>query len=109
MINAPTRDLLLDTFRRAAVAERADILSLAILKTHVHLLLRLPSRFDLAHFLQAMTGGSSYVVNREPSIKIGLRWAPEYSATSVSPRSVAKVKKYIETQVEHHPGEEIPG
>lgn len=109
MINPPTRDLLLEALRRTAVAERAEILSLAILKTHVHLLVRLPARFDLPHFLQAMKGGSSYVVNRDPSIKIGLRWAPEYSATSVSPRSIARVTKYIETQVEHHPGEGIPG
>jgi REP element-mobilizing transposase RayT len=56
-----------------------------------------------------MKRGSSDLVNRHPRIKVGLRWAPEYSATSVSPKHIDRVKRYIETQSEHHPGEGITG
>ena len=53
-------------------------------------------------------GGSSYVVNRSAGTKVGLRWAAEYSATSVSPKALGRVRRYIDTQAEHHPGEGIP-
>src|SRR3989454_5317881 len=47
MIDSPTRDFLDDYFRRTAAREHADVVALAILRTHVHMLLRTVPRIDL--------------------------------------------------------------
>ena len=109
MIDEPTRAILVDCFQMAASKNGVEILSMGIVKTHVHLLVRAPARLDLPHFLQALKGGSSYVVNRSAGIRIGLRWASEYSATSISPKHLERVRRYVQNQAEHHAGEGIAG
>ena len=86
MIDPPTRDFLDAYFRRTAAREHADVVALAILRTHVHMLLRTVPRIDLPRLVQFLKGGSSYAASRLPGNVLGLRWAPEYSATSVGPR-----------------------
>lgn len=105
MIDALTRDFLSVFFRRTAVREHADIVALAILRTHVHLLIRTQPRIDLPRLIQFFKGGSSYAASRLPGNALGLRWAKEYSATTVGPKQLADVIRYIERQPEHHPDE----
>ncbi|HEX9283244.1 MAG TPA: IS200/IS605 family transposase [Gemmatimonadales bacterium] len=107
MIDVPTRDFLDEYFRRTAAREHADIVALAILRTHVHMLIRTIPRIDLPRLVQFFKGGSSYAASRLPGNILGLRWAPEYSATTVGPRQLADVIRYIERQAEHHPGEGV--
>ena len=107
MINPPTRDFLDDYFRRTAAREHADVVALAILRTHVHILIRTAPRMDLPRLVQFFKGGSSYAASRLPGNILGLRWAPEYSATTVGPKQLADVIRYIEKQGEHHPGEAV--
>jgi hypothetical protein len=38
-------------------------------------------------------------------VLIARRWAREYSATTVSPRHVPPVLRYLDQQAAHHPGE----
>jgi REP element-mobilizing transposase RayT len=83
MIDASTAAFLDEFFRRAAIRERARIVRLAILSTHVHVIVQTPPRFDLGHLVQVLKGGSSYAVNRLPGNVRGLRWTREYSATTV--------------------------
>jgi len=40
MINHPTRSFLDRFFRKVAIAEKAEVVALAILRTHVHVILR---------------------------------------------------------------------
>jgi REP element-mobilizing transposase RayT len=47
MIDAATRTFLDEFFRRTAARERADIVALSILRTHVHVLIRMTPRLDL--------------------------------------------------------------
>ncbi len=47
MIDAPTRALLHECFRKIATQERATIVSLGFLQTHAHLLIRTGPRYDL--------------------------------------------------------------
>jgi REP element-mobilizing transposase RayT len=68
------------------LARRAEIVVLAILRTHVHLLVRTAPRFDLPRLVQFLKGGSSYAASRLPGNILGLRWSREYSATTVSPK-----------------------
>ena len=108
MINGPTRDFLDEFLRRTAVRERAEVVAVAILQTHVHVLVRSGPRVDLSRLVQLMKGGSSYAASRLAGNRLGLRWAREYSATTVSPKSLARAVHYIETQEQHHPGEGVP-
>jgi len=55
------------------------------------MLLRTVPRIDLPRLVQLFKGGSSYAASRLPGNELGLRWAPEYSATSVGPRQLADV------------------
>jgi REP element-mobilizing transposase RayT len=100
MIDGPTREFLDGFFRRAAVRERALVVELAILSTHVHLLVRTRPRFDLGRLVQMLKGGSSYAVNRLPGNITGLRWTREYSATTVGPRGLARAKSYCRARSE---------
>ena len=107
MIDPPTRDFLDEYLRRAAAREHADVVALAILRTHVHMLLRTASRIDLPRLVQFLKGGSSYAASRLPRNVLGLRWAPEYSATTVGPTHLADLIRYVKRQGEHHPGEGV--
>ena len=108
MIDAPTRAFLDEFFRKIAIQERATIVSLSFLRTHVHLLVRTAPRYDLPRLVQLLKGGSSYAASRQPSNVLGLRWNREYSATSVSPKILRQAVAYIESQGSRHPSEAIP-
>jgi REP-associated tyrosine transposase len=108
MINGPTRVFLVEYFRRIAIQEHARIIALAVLQTHVHVLIRLEPRFDVPRLVQLWKGGSSYAASRLPGNVLGLRWNREYSVTSVSPRGVPACIEYIEKQHWRHPTEAIP-
>ena len=107
MIDPPTRDFLNEYFRRTAAREHADVVALAILRTHVHMLLRTVPRIDLPRLVQFLKGGSGYAASRLPGNVLGLRWAPQYSATTVGPRQLADMIRYVKRQGEHHPGEGV--
>lgn len=107
MINAPTREFLEEFFRKTASRQDVQIVDLEILQTHVHMVVRTPPRIDLPRLVQFFKGGSSYAASRHPGNVLGLRWAPEYSATSVGPRQLETVRQYLRDQANHHPGEAI--
>lgn len=107
MIDAPTRDFLLTYFQKIAKQERVTILRLAFLRTHVHLLLKSGPKVDLPRLLQFLKGGSSYAASRQPDNALGLRWNPEYSVTTVSPKLLPVAARYIASQDERHPTEAI--
>ncbi len=106
-INASARGFVDGFFRRVAVRRRVKIVALAILQTHVHLLIRTRPQVDLSSLVQELKGGSSHAANRLPGNVLGLRWASEYSATTVTPRQVETVSRYIRSQEERHPGEGV--
>ena len=107
MIDRTTQDFLNDFLRRTAVREHAEVVAIAILQTHVHVLVRSGPQVDLSRLVQLMKGGSSHAANRLPENRLGLRWAREYSATTVSPKSLHRAVHYLETQEQHHPGEGV--
>jgi REP element-mobilizing transposase RayT len=109
MIDEATRSFLDEYFRRIAIREDIEIISLAFLKTHVHVLVRVNPRVDVPRVVQLRKGGSSYAASRQPGNVIGLRWNREYSVTSVSPRLVPQALRYIKSQDSRHPTEAISG
>ena len=107
MIDAPTRAFLDEFLRRTAIRERVEIVELAILATHVHVLVRTPPRIDLSRLVQMMKGGSSYAASRVPDTKLGLRWTREYFVATVSPRILPEAVEYLRKQNERHPMEVV--
>jgi putative transposase len=63
---------------------------------HVHLLFTLPATHSLAQSVQKLKGSSSRWMGH------GFSWQEGYGAFSVSPSQVPVVKKYIQTQEQHH-------
>lgn len=105
MIDGVTRDFLLEFFRKTLIRERVTLVAVAFVRTHVHLLLRTGPQIDLSRLVQFLKGGSSHAANRQPDNKLGLRWNPEYSVTSVSPKLVPSAIQYIQSQDRRHPDE----
>src|SRR2546430_4746728 len=60
MIDAATRSFLEEFFKKTASRQDVEIVELALLKTHVHMLIRTPSRIDLPRLVQFFKGGSSF-------------------------------------------------
>ncbi len=90
--------------------ERARILELGVVTTHLHLLVHLHPTTQLPRMLQRMKGGTAYGINGGASIDSNrLRWAKGYSVISVSPRAIGKVAAYVHEQHLHHLEQAIPG
>jgi REP element-mobilizing transposase RayT len=90
--------------------ERARVLEIGLVATHLRLLVRLHPTTQLPRLLQRMKGGTAHGMNG--GIAFGLRplrWAKGYSITSVSPRAVPSVAAYVRHQPDHHPQDSIPG
>lgn len=107
MIDGPTRAFLDEFLRRTAIRERVEVLELAILATHIHIVVRTPPRIDLSRIVQMMKGGSSYAASRVAGNKLGLRWTREYFVTTVSPRMLPETIRYLRSQNERHPMEVV--
>ena len=90
--------------------ERADVLALGLVRTHVHMLLRLHPTTAIPQLLQRLKGGSSVIVNRElgTTVTAPLRWAKGYDISSISPRAIDAVRAYVENQAHRHPKDAIP-
>ena len=107
MIDAKARDFIDPFIRRTCLAHHVSVLGLAFLRSHVHLLIQAKPKHDLPDLLQHLKGGSSHAINRLPGNVLGLRWNPEYSVTTVSPRLLRDAIRYVETQHQRHPGDVI--
>ena len=68
---------------------------------HVHCLARFPARKAVSDMMRAIKSDSSGWVNRErPGDRFA--WQTGYGAFTVSQSQVGKVRRYIQTQEEHH-------
>ena len=85
--------------------ERASILELGMVNDHVHLLVLFNPTTSLPRLVQRLKGGSAVLANREGHARRGhpLHWAKGYNVETVSPKSVCRVRDYIQNQPGHHP------
>ena len=93
-----------------AEAQRHDatMIGLGMVCDHVHVLLRLPGRFDVPRLMQGLKGASARLANQHPNnSRSGLRWAAGYSAYSVGPRNLKAVADYVRNQAARHPDRAI--
>lgn len=69
---------------------------------HVHLLARLRAYPSLGAVVRAVKGCTSHWINQERRLAAHFAWQEGYGAFTVSPSVLAKVKRCIERQEEHH-------
>ena len=111
LLNAELAAFLGRYLRNIARQERAHVLEMGIVTTHLHLLVRTDPQTELSRLVQRFKGGSAHQANVERLGQgaDGLRWAKGYTLETVSPRTLEAVRQYLRTQPERHPEEAIPG
>ncbi len=98
--------------RAECAKAKAEVIAIGGIEDHVHVLLRLPATICIADLVKQMKGTSSHLTNHR-ILPHGFKWQGGYSASSVSPRYVHRVRDYVLRQEEHHrkgtiyPGAEI--
>ena len=71
-------------------------------RDHVHLLSLLSKKITLIKFLEELKSASSNWIKTQDDRFKNFYWQRGYGAFSVSPQETQKVKRYIESQHDHH-------
>ena len=97
--------------RAMARKQRAEILAIGMVRTHIHLLLQLHPTTSVSQLVKRLKGASSAVAKTDGYSASGRRlyWAKGYSAHSVGTRQLAAVEAYLRRQSIHHSAEAILG
>jgi putative transposase len=111
LINLECAIFLCRYLRSITEEERARVLAIGIVSTHVHLLLATHPSSNLPKLIQRLKGASSRVANKEGKTPITqpLKWAEGYNIQSVSLSLLSSTKQYVLDQNTHHPTEAIEG
>jgi putative transposase len=111
LIDAGIAGFLSNYLRGIAVRERAQILEVGIVATHIHLLLTARPMTALPGLIQALKGSSSHEARKRRVTTSGLelRWASGYHLSTVGERQLEVVRAYVRNQPRHHPEHAILG
>ena len=71
-------------------------------ENHLHCLVSLNADQCISKVMQLIKGESSFWINKNKIAHDEFEWADEYYAVSISESQVAKVRKYIKNQEDHH-------
>jgi putative transposase len=82
-------------------AEKGILLVAGGIEDHVHLLAKLPPTIAVSDMLRLIKANSSKWANERPDVSY-FEWQAGYGAFSVSESNVPSVRKYIDSQEEHH-------
>ena len=109
LLDAGLARFLCRFLRQVAREERAHLLEIGMVMTHLHVLARAHPMTSLARLLQRLKGASSAMAGKERHSTTGveLKWDKGYSIHSVSARSLDAVRQYLRQQPAHHPNEVI--
>ena len=72
------------------------------IEDHVHLLVTLPRTLCISDFVEAVKGCSSRGLNEAHGSNGAFKWQGGYGVLTVSPRDVNRVRRYVESQRQHH-------
>ncbi|HXE56972.1 MAG TPA: transposase [Gemmatimonadales bacterium] len=102
---APLTDARLARFlcgfpRAVAMDERARVLQVGMVSTHLHLLIAGHPATQWPRLVQLLKGGSAAFANRTPELQRAppLRWQPGYTLETVSPSLVERTRHYLRTR-----------
>jgi len=109
LVDAPAAEFLQRYLRAAARQERARIVALGVVQTHVHVLFEAGTTTSLPRLVQRFKGGSSASINREGRADgpTPLRWAKGYTIHTVGTRGLRAARAYVENQGARRPRERI--
>ncbi len=93
--------------RPMAQENRAEVLEIGIVSTHLHLLVRAQPLADLPKMIGRMKGATSRIAKRD--MIAPLSWADGYDLETVSPADEMKIRHYLRAQPFRHPAEAIEG
>ena len=105
LITAPVEAFLRKSIPDIARRYGARVLEMGIVDDHVHVLLRLPARFDVPRLAQGLKGATARLANRDghAAKSAPLHWASGYDLRSVGLRELRDAKAYLRTQATPHP------
>ncbi|HKV73126.1 MAG TPA: IS200/IS605 family transposase [Gemmatimonadales bacterium] len=111
LIDAGVAGFLSNYLRAIAVREKAQILEIGIVATHVHVLLAARPTTVMPALIQALKGSSSHAARKAGVATTGveLRWASGYHLSTVGERQLAGVREYVRNQPHHHPEHAVQG
>jgi REP element-mobilizing transposase RayT len=82
--------------------QRSILLEIGGMPEHIHLLVKLKADLAVAAALRLIKTNSSAWINENRKIQGRFEWQSGYFAVSVSESRAAEVRRYIQTQKEHH-------
>src|SRR5437879_4128508 len=90
LIDNGIAEFLCRYLRVVAHQERARVLEIGVVTTHVHVLVRAHPQTDLTRLVQRSKGGSSAIAGKERHSTTGtrLKWNKGYSIVTLGPRSL---------------------
>lgn len=106
LITARVAQFLTRYLPAVAHQEKAAVLAMSMVSTHVHMLIRMDPTTGIPRLVQRFKGGSSRVAEIEGHTD-RLRWANGYSVTSVSRKEIPRILLYLRSQPERHAAEAI--
>ena len=108
MIGSRERNFLRDFLPAASRDHGATVLAVGIVSDHIHMILRLPSEFNIPKLVQRLKGASARIANRDDNVsRTGIRWARGYDLRSISPGNLKAAVRYVEGQANRHPDNAI--
>jgi REP element-mobilizing transposase RayT len=109
LLDSAAAEFLQRYLRAVARQERARILAMGMVQTHVHVLFEAGTTTSLSRLVQRFKGGSSALINREGHTNGSnvVRWARGYAIHTVGMRGLRAARAYVENQGAHHPRERI--
>ncbi|MFI5235895.1 MAG: IS200/IS605 family transposase [Gemmatimonadales bacterium] len=106
-VTARLAEFLCRYLRHVALEERARILEIGAVSTHLHLLLAADPQTPLPRLIQRLKGGSARVAFKD---NVGvIRWAQGYNLETITPSDIDGVRAYLRSQPTHHPEQAIDG
>ena len=93
---------MIQHIRENAIRKKIFIDSIDGGDDHLHCLFKLNSNMSIAQAMQLLKGESSHWANQANTGIRQFEWADKYYAASVSESQVENVRRYINTQTEHH-------
>jgi len=103
-IHAKLAEFLRRALPRIAERHGTRIIEIGIVSNHVHLVVELSPRPDIARLLQGLKGASARVANRDGYMpRARLKWANGYDFRSLGVRDLQRAIDYVRNQPTHHP------
>jgi putative transposase len=93
---------LVDVLPGLATAEDADVVELAILPNHVHVLVEVTTATQVPRLVQRLKGATARFANRDHWSRSHLRWAQGYDVRTVGRGGLSQVTRYLDQQGERH-------